>query len=505
MTTKTMIVYTDQETVRSTSHPRPDMNSDPLQLSGLIKSRTHATPAWMSCNFRLDDVCVKMQTFTVTGWINVIWQEPNTTDLHEELMRYSTKPSIKHSLSRESDGDLEKLFKTLLKDKNVWWYRDNDVAIESEETSSDDCMRMRILDLRESDCIAYYLPIDPTRIFYQSTIKETHHKDPPYLIFNPNNGVIRTAYHVSVSLCQILDLYWFPFDKQCLNIKIRWNKMHYKLLQWQTKDNKIPIDQSWFDSSKTKVNMYDAPLKLSVVTELQNDITMHEPHFDFRISYPGRVNTPDTEWNVSNRLRFALISVRFTRNSTYYLSYILFPVFAIVVCSFSIYAIDRYNIVERLNVSVTILLTFTAFQNVTNMELPNTCFMEFIDIYILIAYVIQMLIIAGSILSSFGQYPEMSDHLPGRWNLINEKEAFWIDMIFGLSLFITWAVVSILYVCFNRLFQFRSCCYKDKHVKEFWERKEQAAKSVWSNMKNPVQTIYSNPKVNPKNNNLLNK
>ena len=57
------------------------------------------------------------------------------------------------------------------------------------------------------------------------------------------------------------------------------------------------------------------------------------------------------------------------------------------------FAIDDEEIADRLGVSVTILLTFTAFQNMVDEQLPKTRATEFIDKYILIAYGIQGLII----------------------------------------------------------------------------------------------------------------
>eukprot|EP01084_Bolivina_argentea_P293577 504935_1 len=82
-------------------------------------------------------------------------------------------------------------------------------------------IEMRILDLREADKIAYYLPVDARRVFYQPSVKSVEHRDPPYLIFNTDTRIARTEYHIYAVLSERLELYWFPFDKQFLNIKLR--------------------------------------------------------------------------------------------------------------------------------------------------------------------------------------------------------------------------------------------------------------------------------------------
>merc|ERR1711862_1007790 len=54
---------------------------------------------------------------------------------------------------------------------------------------------------------------------------------------------------------------------------------------------------------------------------------------------------------------------------------------------------------ERLSVSVTILLTFTAFQSVIADELPQTSAMLLIDYYIGFAYFLQFTLILGTFLT----------------------------------------------------------------------------------------------------------
>ncbi len=85
-----------------------------------MKQRSNRTSAWLSCNFRLDEIRNKEQTFTIKGWINCIWKEPKDTALYEGLLKYSSKPSEK---LQRSDSDAERIIKGLLNEKNVWWYK----------------------------------------------------------------------------------------------------------------------------------------------------------------------------------------------------------------------------------------------------------------------------------------------------------------------------------------------------------------------------------------------
>merc|ERR1719384_1046267 len=92
--------------------------------------------------------------------------------------------------------------------------------------------------------------------------------------------------------------------------------------------------------------------------------------------------------------------MRIQRNPTYFLMNVLFPFFVIVSCTFSIFAIHFEDVGSRLEISVTILLTFTAFQNFIDNVLPDTSNMLLIDWYITFAYVVQLLLVLGACIVS---------------------------------------------------------------------------------------------------------
>ena len=42
-------------------------------IKGVEQKEHQKTPCWLSCELRLDDFCIKDQSFEITGWINVFW------------------------------------------------------------------------------------------------------------------------------------------------------------------------------------------------------------------------------------------------------------------------------------------------------------------------------------------------------------------------------------------------------------------------------------------------
>ena len=76
----------------------------------------------------------------------------------------------------------------------------------------------------------------------------------------PNLGHIQ--YHITATLFEQLELHDFPFDRQFLNIKLRWNTLYFKLLRWDNADDKI-AGKKIFDGNKALSKLYyDNPLRL---------------------------------------------------------------------------------------------------------------------------------------------------------------------------------------------------------------------------------------------------
>ena len=103
---------------------------------------------------------------------------------------------------------------------------------------------VKIGDLRYSD-LTYYLPIDAKRIFYQPSQAEIQHIDTPALYYNKRTKLVHTQYYINVGLLEHLELFLFPYDRQFLNMKIRWNVDFYRLISYK-KEKHLPIKENWW-------------------------------------------------------------------------------------------------------------------------------------------------------------------------------------------------------------------------------------------------------------------
>eukprot|EP01083_Nonionella_stella_P074650 202570_1 len=414
-----------------------------------INSRANA---WLSCDLRLDDIKIKEQNFTISGWINVIWKEPKHSPLY-------------NALKECYDASKESKFPDVWA-QTVWHYR-----VRKKP-------KMRVLDLRKMPKITYFLPIDACRIFDQLSQQWVKYKDPPYLVFDGETGVVRTEYHISAQLSQHLALGWFPFDKQFLSIKLRWNVDYYKILHWETgyrKSEDKPKDPNLpnipkikdIDESVRFQNMfYDAPLKISVIEQLLGDIVLHEAWIGMATALEYREQAMG--------LRFALIRLRFTRNPNYFMVEILLPLFLIVLSGFSVFVIPVDDVGDRLGVSLTVLLAFTAFQSLRAAQLPITAEIGFLDVYIALAYFVQTCIILDVVWQKYHEEGEYYEYEAGG----------------GWMLFWAWIGVSLVYIVngiiFSKCIYFCDCCRDQEGITKecglcdcVWNAKSRSLMSQW--------------------------
>ena len=283
----------------------------------------------------------------------------------------------------------------------------------------------------------------------------------------------QSQFYVNAVLSEQLELFLFPFDYQFLNIKLRWNFERYSFLDYE-RDVKVPSRREFW--AKRDGYLHAEPIKISLLDANKDEIKLMPAWIDFREDkLPSeKAKAKQSEKSKAN-LRFALIRLRISRRPALYITNILFPLLMIVSCSFSIFSISYDNVHERLAVSVTILLTFTAFQSLIKGELPETSKMLLIDWYICLAYLLQMLLVMCSSLVSVLISLD-----------VDVDSVQFIDAASGTVLGLVWVLFSAFYFSLRyqtwlNLYGRCCCCCCCRQVNfNDWKRRANAEIKSWS-------------------------
>eukprot|EP01084_Bolivina_argentea_P310370 537055_1 len=290
-----------------------------------------------------------------------------------------------------------------------------------------------IADLTQSS-LSYYLPLDANKIFYQPSLIKITHIEAPKLTYNQFTKMAHSEYYVKAELNEHLELFYFPFDSQFLNVKLRFNVDYFCILDY-IDEKQYPIQHKfWGDveslNSKRNIKQHHyKPVKVSLKESLLNEVTLFPVWCDFRSK---KVFNNGKEFSG----RYSMIRLRIARNPMFFFTNVLFPFFIIVSCSFAACVVSfGESLGDRFAVSVTILLTFTAFQNIIGEQLPETSVMLLLDYYILFAYLVQALIILETAIIA-----GLDDH----W--VSEESLEYIDNIIGGVLGGIWCIFSLFYM-----------------------------------------------------------
>jgi len=357
----------------------------------------------------LHDFDIKQHSFTINGWVNVFW-------------KWDKPPKRK---------GLPNLYKI---DSNA---DDNAFSIKSSSSNmttykNDDGHNiLKVLDLR--DChLTYFLPIDATKIFNQPSLVSIKHNEPPCLYFNQDTHIAHSHYNIRATLSEQLEQFLFPFDREVLNIKLRWNVLYYDILHLKNEKH-IPLNDKWFGVDPSRgdcersIELYHTdPIKITLHESIAKEVKIQ----------PVEVDTRFLKIAVSKRrLRFVLIRLPVHHKPAFFLTNILFPVMLIASSSFCIFTISRDIAYERLAVSVAILLTFTSFQSFTANTLPQASERKLIDWYISAAYLLQVLLIASSCVVSVQLERG-----------VEMETVEGIEWTFGVALGAIWVLFSMFYL-----------------------------------------------------------
>eukprot|EP00485_Elphidium_margaritaceum_P005657 CAMPEP_0202685720 /NCGR_PEP_ID=MMETSP1385-20130828/1551_1 /ASSEMBLY_ACC=CAM_ASM_000861 /TAXON_ID=933848 /ORGANISM="Elphidium margaritaceum" /LENGTH=537 /DNA_ID=CAMNT_0049340147 /DNA_START=39 /DNA_END=1652 /DNA_ORIENTATION=+ len=399
-----------------------------------------AVATWLSCELRLDDFNFKEQTFTITGWINVHWKwEAEHIDGVPALMalaswngnKYKSLTSIDEA--RETDQDITAPIVSQPSAISL----SSSYESSSFSTTDAEIFKTAKLMLNEKDgpvivvkdlrgsSLNDYIPIAAERIFLRPSALMFQHIVPPYLKYYQRTRIVHTSYYVTAVLCQDLQLMLFPFDRHFLDIKLRWNlngiKNGYEIHKDMYEDKRWC--QDWFPAAGRERYLYfDHPFKLSLKESLTYTVKLYPTWITFNCAR----STP----------YHALIRLRVRRTPSGFVTDVLIPIFLIVLSSFSVFAIAPSEPGERLQLSLTVLLTFAAFQHTVSESLPETPGNIIVDWYILAAYLIQAAVIGFTCLIAYLiDDDDIRDH----------ETEHRIDFIFCVGLGSLWIVMSVCY------------------------------------------------------------
>lgn len=186
--------------------------------------------------------------------------------------------------------------------------------------------------------------------------------------FDPEHAFMcRMRLEVDATFCEELELENFPVDCQDFSVVMRegWGtKRAIFVPELRTKKGK-PSDFARVDPS------------FSVLDEWE----FHNSRVEFRSSDP-RESRSDTE--------YFMLTVRFKMRRRYavYMWNIVLYMFFITLMSLSCFSLQEPDIVgERMSLSVTLLLTAVAFQDIVFEELPNVAYLTLLHKYIIMSFV----------------------------------------------------------------------------------------------------------------------
>eukprot|EP01084_Bolivina_argentea_P198165 339415_1 len=204
----TKVTKLSYDNIETDDHSEDDYRHDELKTTSIPQKieDEDKNACWLSVDLRLDSYSVKEELFTITGWINVHWKWTNAPpNLATKLM----------AMNYVDDDAKEQKYKIY----------ENDSGQHIVEIS----------DLRKSE-ITSLLPINANKVFYQPSLDSIDHIDPPYLHYNKQTKIFHTQYYVRASLLEDLELLTFPFDRQFLNLKLRFKFDYFRLLDYKHHD-----------------------------------------------------------------------------------------------------------------------------------------------------------------------------------------------------------------------------------------------------------------------------
>lgn len=281
------------------------------------------------------------------------------------------------------------------------------------------------------------MPINIGELFENALVTEV--LSGPVFQFNSKSKSIRLSIHVHAVFEEEMELGRFPFDRQFLTMRVCFRSKEYSVMKC------CP------DFVPNKLNMRQ------LVTHTFSPVVGKE----YKVITP--VVGMCCPLGQSEDKRVA-VSLRVEREFFYWIFNFLLEVFFIVLLSAVTFAVEQDQIVERMGIVLSLLLTLVTFKsNVANVMPASTEF-KYIDVYISLSY----LILLGVVGQSVG-------------TLLFVPDEFWavLNYFSGLGLVFFWSLlhVWIIYMAFTGGLHVKWADMKDEATDNPGGRKEKVLRA----------------------------
>lgn len=277
-----------------------------------------------------------------------------------------------------------------------------------------------------------WMPVFGQHVVLKDVIEDVIITDESSISYSSKEKTYKTKnWKIIAKVSTKLDLHDFPFDIQVLYVKFRIPRVHTQNIK--------------------SVSNYDEEFEYNDTLGLKNTWNVKKVVSFVDITEPGSENFKPEY----------IVKFQIQRKGFYYVKNFCFPNFIFAVISFSVYLDETSDIVGRLSILLTLLLTVVAFKFSTVSSIPQLTYETALENYVLSLF----LIISVSCIESMivcKLRSELSDL---------------VDMIASICLGTIFIVIHIFWIIW---------CYKKLNLKEMESRDRRG------NMRNDNQHSVTN-------------
>lgn len=237
-----------------------------------------------------------------------------------------------------------------------------------------------------------------------STYKENHPDD-------TNLTYCFTRYVINATFAERFELHNFPWDVQRLHFRFMFYNCPHTIV---LKEEQIRIPN--------RVRFYGGPCLIYKESFVQCDAWSLS---DQLVLLQGRTPADRNGWGLQHVILGGYMTVK--RYPTFYLWNVVMPTNMLVILAFSSYLMEELS--DRLNITLTLLLTLVAFKLGINSYLPTTSYLTLLDKYSITSFVYLGVVFASNIvifiIKDESANVIIGGFVSGLWVLLNFMGGLW--------------------------------------------------------------------------------